>query len=404
MLYLVGGSGNAERVDVSDLFVRRLAGYGLQVDYVIFSREPAPAWRKTQWRGATAYRVGRSRRGGIVGAAINKLIELAADLRTCWLAMTGPYDVVQIRDKFVVGVLCVWAARLRRIRFAYWLSYPYAENRIVNAQTGQSLLPWLTLIASKMSAWLLYKVILPGADHVFVQSAQMQRDEASQGIPSAKMTAVRMAVDESLLEKRAPVVANTVLYLGHAAEVSAARRSHRSPAACQERAPGCKANLRRRRRGFERPAVARGSRRATGSARCGRVHWHVAMNDAHDRVASAAVCVSPFYPTPILQSTSPTKLYEYLALGRPVVVNHHPEQSAVIAESGAGVCVEWSARAFADGIAMLFSDPAGAEIMGARGRAYARSHCVYSVVARDVAAEYGRLLRLPDSGAGTETV
>ncbi|MFM9709876.1 glycosyltransferase, partial [Streptomyces galilaeus] len=41
-------------------------------------------------------------------------------------------------------------------------------------------------------------------------------------------------------------------------------------------------------------------------------------------VREADVCVSPFFPTPILNSTSPTKLVEYMALGRPVVGNDHP--------------------------------------------------------------------------------
>src|SRR6185295_7446036 len=43
------------------------------------------------------------------------------------------------------------------------------------------------------------------------------------------------------------------------------------------------------------------------------------------RIAAADVCVSPFFPTPILNSTSPTKLVEYMALQRPVVANDHPE-------------------------------------------------------------------------------
>ena len=59
MLYLVGGAGNAERVDVSDLFAKRLAGYGLKVDYVIFNRDPAACWRQIQWRGAGGAQLSR---------------------------------------------------------------------------------------------------------------------------------------------------------------------------------------------------------------------------------------------------------------------------------------------------------------------------------------------------------
>ena len=392
VLYLVGGAGNAERVDISDLFVKRLAGFGLHVDYIIFSREPAAGWRKIEWRGATAYSVGRSRRGGLAGAAINKLIELGADLRTCGLALTGAYDLVQIRDKFVSAVLCAWAARLRGIRFVYWMSYPYAEQRIANAEEGRAFLPRLSLLVARFSAWLLYKVILPHADHVFVQSEQMLRDVESNGIPAAKMTAVRMAVSEELLEKRGQVVPDTVLYLGTLIRFRRLDVLLEALKLLREQHPGAKLIFvgdgedPRDRQLLEDRAVELGVRESV------EFTGMLPMSEAHDRAASAAVCVSPFFPTPILKSTSPTKLYEYMALGRPVVVNRHPEQSAVIAESGAGVCVEWSARAFADGISLLLSDPARAESMGARGREYARTRCIYPVIAREVAAEYSRLL------------
>ena len=53
---------------------------------------------------------------------------------------------------------------------------------------------------------------------------------------------------------------------------------------------------------------------------------------------SARVCVSPLFPTPILNVASPTKLVEYMAMGRPVVANDHPDQRLVIEASGGG-CV-----------------------------------------------------------------
>jgi len=57
-------------------------------------------------------------------------------------------------------------------------------------------------------------------------------------------------------------------------------------------------------------------------------------------VQESDVCTSPFYPTPILQSASPTKLVEYL---RPAtrVANDHPEQRRVIEDSGAGICTPY---------------------------------------------------------------
>ncbi|HEX5788451.1 MAG TPA: hypothetical protein VFY03_09745, partial [Woeseiaceae bacterium] len=138
ILYLVGGPGNAERVDVTDLFARRVAAAGFEVDYVIFSRDPGPAWREVEWHGARAWVVGRSARPGLAGVVVSKWYEFLADLRTFAKALSGDYDVVQVRDKFVVGVLAGLAARLRGRVFTYWLSYPFAECRIVDGREGHS--------------------------------------------------------------------------------------------------------------------------------------------------------------------------------------------------------------------------------------------------------------------------
>jgi glycosyltransferase involved in cell wall biosynthesis len=116
------------------------------------------------------------------------------------------------------------------------------------------------------------------------------------------------------------------------------------------------------------------------------------MDEAHEYVSRSAVCVSPFYPIPILLSTSPTKISEYMALGRPVVANTHPEQSQIIEQGGAGYCVEWSAEEFARAIVKLLDDPAAAEEMGERGRAFVRANRTYGVVAPKVASVYRQLL------------
>jgi glycosyltransferase involved in cell wall biosynthesis len=98
-------------------------------------------------------------------------------------------------------------------------------------------------------------------------------------------------------------------------------------------------------------------------------------------VLEADVCVSPFFPTPILNSTSPTKLIEYMAMGKAVVANDHPEQRLVIEESGAGYCVPYEEDAFAQAILTLLNAPELALAMGARGRRYAVEHRAYGFIA-----------------------
>ncbi len=97
-------------------------------------------------------------------------------------------------------------------------------------------------------------------------------------------------------------------------------------------------------------------------------------------VRNATVCVSPFYPTFILNSTSPTKLIEYMALGRPVVANDHPEQRLVLEKSGAGICVSYNEGAFAEAIIELLNNPEKADEMGRKGRLYVKKERTYKVI------------------------
>jgi glycosyltransferase involved in cell wall biosynthesis len=108
-------------------------------------------------------------------------------------------------------------------------------------------------------------------------------------------------------------------------------------------------------------------------------------------VQEADVCVSPFYPTPVLNSTSPTKLVEYMATGKAVVANEHPEQALIIRESGAGYCVPWDEAAFATAIVKLIQDAPLARRMGDLGRKYVQTHRTYTVIADQVERELLRI-------------
>jgi glycosyltransferase involved in cell wall biosynthesis len=124
---------------------------------------------------------------------------------------------------------------------------------------------------------------------------------------------------------------------------------------------------------------------------------------ALEHVAQAVVCLSPFYPTPIFNSTSPTKLIEYMAMGRAVIGNRHPEQRVLIEDSEGGLCVEWDERAFADAMIALLRDPARAAEMGQRGQRYIREHRNYERIAdlveRRLLALCGEAARMTDSAS-----
>lgn len=59
---------------------------------------------------------------------------------------------------------------------------------------GTARYPWLYLLRGEVFKLLLYRVILPCADRIFVQSEQMKKDVVAMGIAEEKLTAVPMGV------------------------------------------------------------------------------------------------------------------------------------------------------------------------------------------------------------------
>jgi glycosyltransferase involved in cell wall biosynthesis len=76
------------------------------------------------------------------------------------------------------------------------------------------------------------------------------------------------------------------------------------------------------------------------------------------------------------QYRAPNKLFDYLALGLPIVTTPLQEPKAIVQGAGAGVVVERNPTAVAEAFAALAKDPEGCARMGARGRrAFREQYC-----------------------------
>jgi glycosyltransferase involved in cell wall biosynthesis len=232
---------------------------------------------------------------------------------------------------------------------------------------------------------LLYRLLLPAAAHVFVQSEQMKSDIAAQGIARAKITPVPMGVRWETLDlapaEEVPDDHPMVLYLGSLDRVRKMDFLLRAFRGVLVRVPEARLYLVGGGNEPEDEAYLRKEAARLAIAEAVVFTGFVPREEAWSYVRRARVCVSPFYPTPILTSTSPTKIVEYMAMGKPVVANDHPEMRLVLRESGAGLCVPYEEESFADAIVELLQDPARAREMGRRGRSYVGRHRTYQVLA-----------------------
>ena len=329
------------------------------------------------------------------------LREFLNDLRIFPLARGQAYDVIQVKDKYVSAVFCWLAARLSGSKFCYWLAYPHAEANLFQARHGQARYPIIYWFRGWYRSMLLYKFLLRRADHVFVQSEQMRLDFAAKGIDSEKMTPVLGSLNLDHIPYRGhddPGPAGpTILHVGTLLRIRRLDFVIRVFAKVLEQFPearlvfvGAGENPE------DEELLEREIRIQKIDPSTVEFVGQIPMDDVWQYIEQAAVCLSPYYPCFTLNSTSPTKLIEYMAMARPVVANEHPEQSLIIAESNAGLCLPWDETAFADGIVKLLHNPDEAAEMGLRGRDWVKRHRTNATMADVVESRYLALAGVDD--------
>jgi glycosyltransferase involved in cell wall biosynthesis len=299
------------------------------------------------------------------------------------------------------------AAALLRVPFIYWMSFPIVEGFEVRrddiARRGRGL----TWMGHALRAWAsrlaIYRVVLPGARHVFVQSDAMADWLAAKGYDRARMTAVPMGVDAGLFDRAsvAPVEdarldgRRVVLYLGRIArsrrsdfllDVAEQLRAHKPDVllVIAGDAPSDDEMA------WMRSEIAR--RNLDGHVLL--TGW-LPQRTALGYAVRAEVGLSPIPRGTLFDVSSPTKLVEYLALGIPSVANDIPDQKLVIDESGAGLCVPMEAAPFADAVLRLLNDDALVAEFALRGPPYVKSHRTYDILGNNVAKTYKKILTEP---------
>ncbi|WP_158206817.1 glycosyltransferase [Pseudoduganella flava] len=324
-------------------------------------------------------------------------------IRSVLQARRDHCDVIQARDMVSLGAVALLIARLKGIPFVYWMSFLMCEGRIDRARSrlrnGGGLRDRLVLLKGLVEYWLLYNVVLRHADHVFVQSDAMLDLLAGQGVPRGKMTPVPMGVDMEVLATRptprrlpgwegVPLLA----YLG---TLDPLRDIHMVvDALVIIRRTYPTARLLLIGDAPQRADVDALLKHAADSGVGEAVHvtgW-LPSAQAWELLAGADAAVSYFPRGKILDTNSPTKVLEYLALGIPSLGNDNPDQRNVMLESDAGWLTASTPEALAEAACMVFADPQGASRRAASGPRYIEAKRSYRVLAETVAQRYRSFL------------
>lgn len=393
ILFLTYEPWPTHRPDVVVLFGKYLRRLGMRTDLVA-EMDRCGTTADADWDGGAVISCARP-----AGRARQHLAKLWLNVKSVFGAERAVYDCIQVRDMSVSALAGLVAARMKGLPFVYWLSYLQSEGHIARARARgprAGFKYWYPLLEGLIGRFIVYRIVLPRSDHIFVQSDAMKEYLASLGVPAERMTAVPMGVDlDDAGAACSPEVALTALagrraivYLGLMDQV-------RQVDVLLHMLVGVRAAF---------PDVvlvmagdtADAGHRAwlhTEAARIGvanNVVWTgwIARADAWNYVRAAEIALSPYPRSVVLDTGSPTKAVEYMALGVPVVCNDNPDQKLVIECSGAGICVPLDPALFAQAVVTLLRDESLRKEMGSRGPGYVQAHRSYARIAQDVAAVY----------------
>lgn len=394
LLFLTAETCPTFRADVNVLFGKYLPRHGIQSD-IVAGRTPGPA-ENAQWGG------GDTALCDVEGGATKKHIKtLWHGIRHLFRADRSRYQAIQVRDMPVLAAFGLLAARIKGLPFYYWMSYPMPEGQIelarerrLSAGLMKFLFPW---VSGRVGRILLYRVVLHWADHVFVQSDRMKEDMVARGVSPIRMTPVPMGVDlEAVRLEGIPpsddprLKARRVLvYLGTLDRPRRIEILFEMLAQVRKQMPEALLVL----AGDTADDVHRAwlQQQAAVLGVADAVIWTgwLPMKEGWRYVRAGEIALSPFPRGFLLDSASPTKVPEYLALGVPVVCNDNPDQAKIIHECGAGLCVPYTGEAFAAAVLnMLRKGDAGVSQSLPSGTDYIRTQRSYERISLMVAGVY----------------
>ncbi|HBO44054.1 MAG TPA: hypothetical protein DD670_08995 [Planctomycetaceae bacterium] len=131
------------------------------------------------------------------------------------------------------------------------------------------------------------------------------------------------------------------------------------------------------------------------------VRWHgyLPPNEAWRTTASGHVGLALLARRPNLAESYPTKLFEYMALGMPVIASDHPLYREVVDRFRCGLCVAPDdVEGLAQKLGWLLCHEHEARAMGRRGREAVLQHFRWENEARKLVDFYGDLLARPLHG------
>ncbi|WP_223441952.1 glycosyltransferase [Pseudomonas sp. BF-R-19] len=318
------------RVDISVLFGKYMRSLGWKFSWFAIGDRHKPTWMLNDQ--STSVKKWKTPLGLYLAERYRDLLAVIS------IVKTAP-DIVVVRDDYfsmlLIGAIC----KLKKIPCVYWMSFLMEEGYIQLGYQRKGLGGLLRRIYGRTYRQL-GKIALYLPTHVIVQSEKMQERIFQEKLYLRESTVMHMAADIQATATIQPTPTNIeFLNIGYSGSISCLRgfeEVFKSVKLLQRK--NIKINLHLV--GWYETIIDQirleNLLQELSISADVIMHGRKSWEESCATMAGCDVCISPIPENILYDVASPTKIFEYMALGKPVIATQHSYQDQLIAESGAG--------------------------------------------------------------------
>lgn len=377
---------------------------GVRGHNIIFVMQPTTSQDRIEireWNASKVYLIPATAHSSRGSLSRNEILKLRGQARVFDLLRNEPLDMIQVRNELSSSIIAIRESQRRKIPFVFRCSYYRPEAHFDAWQLGLVKWGFIKSMKWRVDLWLR-RWVMQQAALVLAMSEAMRQDLVKQGIPEDKMISLSLGFDTSI---RPELVTGkdirarynlgdspTLIYFGSMDRKRRLDFLLRAMKLVVNEVPDAKLLMVGAGHAPSDVESLQGYAAQIGLNDHVIFTGGVPRQDMPHYIAAADVGLSPIVPMSYFMVSSPTKLFETLGMGKPVVATDIPEQRETINRSGAGLCVPYNEEEFAKAVVYLLRNTSQAQRMGARGREYIEKYRSYKRLTDRVEAAYYKLL------------
>jgi len=342
--------------------------------------------------------------------AINKILKFPVFLNPVWVAQLTALvqrrriDAIQVIDvPLAPAALAIGRAFGIPVVMDMWENYPEALK-------GWAQHDWkVRVFKNPTVARMVEKFVTPRLDHIFVVVEEQRDRLVSEGVAPGRISVVTNAIDVDMFTcggtcTRTPLDDDPdiykLLYVGFITVERGLDDIIRGLRTIKQRCLPVRLYVAGS--GNYEPAL-RALAISEGVADLVRFTGFVPFEQIQFYIAKSDLCLIPHVRSKFIDTTMPNKLFQYMAMGKPVLVSDAKPLARVVRECGCGFVFESRNPDSAAAAIRTAYETRNDGSLGARARQAVLGKYTWDRAARPLVDYYGRLERIPSSARQTQS-